>query len=119
MCVCMCECCNLQSYFAGSDLLAVHMLLFCEKEMSSFRQKKSAYLDPVPGPRSTHEIKKTKNKKQKQQRGLSPAACNAKANIVLLNIVLSTVHIHACCANHTFDFWVCFLSVNHKQSAVS
>lgn len=51
------ECCNLQSYSAVSDLLAVHNLLFCEKEMSSFRRKKSAYLDPVPGLRRTHEKK--------------------------------------------------------------
>lgn len=45
--------CNLPAHPLVSDLQAVHKLLFCEKKLSTFWQKKSAYLDPVPRPQST------------------------------------------------------------------
>lgn len=82
--------CNQQLCVAVSDLLAVCKLVFGEKEMSSFRERKSAYLHPVPGRRSTHEAPKT----QFHDRILMSLLCNMKANICLLNTNVITYVIH-------------------------
>lgn len=84
--------CNQQLCAAVSDLLSVCKLVFCEKEMSSFRERKSAYLHPVPGPQSTHQAPIT----EFHDRVLMSLLCNMKANICLLNIDLQSVHMHVC-----------------------
>lgn len=76
--------CNQQLCAAVSDSLAVCKLEFGEKEMSSFRERKSAYLHPVPGLWSTNEAPITAF----LDRVLMSLLCNMKANICFLNIDL-------------------------------